>query len=93
MKLSSLVLGDLVLASGNRKLALTCILKEKGLTKRVDALIEMGAWVEAIEESVSGYKNRFTKVESERLLKQIKDKGPDWVLDIISNEINAYKSK
>lgn len=82
-----LTMGELCLESGNKKLAIQAIRREKKYESKVNALIETGAWLEAVEETFSNKKHS----EFEDFVERIQREGPSFVNDFIKDAMNKKK--
>jgi len=65
-------MGELCLESGNKKLAILAIKKEKKYEHRVQMLIDAEAWFEAVEETFSNRKH----ADHDEFVDKIRARGP-----------------
>lgn len=80
-------MGELCLESGNKKLAILAIRREKKYDIKINMLIDAEAWLEAVEETFSNRKN----VDFDDFVERIQREGPSFVDDFIKDAMNKKK--
>ena len=81
-------MGELCIEGGNKKLAILAIRKEKRYDLRFNMLVDIEAWLEAVEEVFSN-KKKDDFIEN---IERIRKEGPDFVEDFI-REAEKKKGK